>query len=133
MFGIWQTRFTHYGRPDRPTGCCWRIQGKCREGWWNREAADDAQAFPGALSSLAAQKGVALKPDATREVIDGQQRITALQILLLAFRDVIKPMGDELDDDTKANLTLVSIGERVIAEGLAHECWPRCDAGVDGA
>ncbi len=31
----------------------------------------------------------------TREVIDGQQRITTLQILLLAFRDVVKPLEDE--------------------------------------
>lgn len=38
----------------------------------------------------------------TREVIDGQQRITTLQILLLAFRDVIKLVEDEaLEYDLK--------------------------------
>lgn len=38
----------------------------------------------------------------TREVIDGQQRITTLQIMLLALRDVLKPHNDEaLDDDVK--------------------------------
>src|SRR3546814_19724539 len=31
----------------------------------------------------------------TREVIDGQQRITTLQIMLLAFRDIAKALGDE--------------------------------------
>jgi hypothetical protein len=31
----------------------------------------------------------------TREVIDGQQRITTLQLMLLAFRDVLRPHGDE--------------------------------------
>lgn len=36
----------------------------------------------------------------TREVIDGQQRITTLQIMLLAFRDIAKSLGDEgLIDD----------------------------------
>jgi hypothetical protein len=39
---------------------------------------------------------------ATREVIDGQQRTTTLQIMLLALRDVLAPLGDEaLDDDLK--------------------------------
>ena len=39
----------------------------------------------------------------TREVIDGQQRTTTLQIMLLALRDVLKEVGDEaLDDDVKA-------------------------------
>lgn len=39
---------------------------------------------------------------ATREVIDGQQRITTLQILLLAFRDAIRALDDEgLSDDLK--------------------------------
>lgn len=38
----------------------------------------------------------------TREVIDGQQRITTLQILLLALRDVVRPLADEwLDDELK--------------------------------
>ena len=37
-----------------------------------------------------------------REVIDGQQRITTLQILLLALRDVVRPLQDEwLDDELK--------------------------------
>ena len=40
---------------------------------------------------------------ATREVIDGQQRITTLQIMLFAFRDVLKPYNDEaLNDDVRA-------------------------------
>jgi uncharacterized protein with ParB-like and HNH nuclease domain len=39
----------------------------------------------------------------TREVIDGQQRITTLQLMLLALRDVLKPYGDEsFDDDINA-------------------------------
>jgi hypothetical protein len=47
-------------------------------------------------------KGGSSDTIATREVIDGQQRITTLQILLLAFRDVVKPLSDEaLDDDLK--------------------------------
>ena len=41
----------------------------------------------------------------TREVIDGQQRITTLQILLLALRDVCKPVGDEALDEDLRNLT----------------------------
>ena len=35
----------------------------------------------------------------TREVIDGQQRLTTLQILLLAFRDVVKPLQDGILND----------------------------------
>jgi len=51
---------------------------------------------------IGSPKGGSSDTIATREVIDGQQRITTLQILLLAFRDVIKPLGDEaLDDDLK--------------------------------
>jgi Protein of unknown function DUF262/Protein of unknown function (DUF1524) len=39
---------------------------------------------------------------ATREVIDGQQRITTLQIMLFAFRDVLKLFNDEaLNDDIR--------------------------------
>ena len=41
----------------------------------------------------------------TREVIDGQQRITTLQILLLAFRDVVKPLEDEGLDYSLKTLT----------------------------
>jgi uncharacterized protein with ParB-like and HNH nuclease domain len=41
----------------------------------------------------------------TREVIDGQQRITTLQILLLALRDVCKPIDDEALDEDLRNLT----------------------------
>lgn len=38
----------------------------------------------------------------TREVIDGQQRTTTLQIMLLALRDVVRPLNDEgLDYDLK--------------------------------
>lgn len=51
---------------------------------------------------IGSPKGGSSDTIATREVIDGQQRITTLQILLLAFRDVLKPMADEaLDDDLK--------------------------------
>ena len=42
---------------------------------------------------------------ATREVIDGQQRITTLQLMLLALRDVLKPCGDESFDDDINTLT----------------------------
>jgi tetratricopeptide (TPR) repeat protein len=41
----------------------------------------------------------------TREVIDGQQRITTLQIMLFAFRDVLKPYDDEALNDDIRNLT----------------------------
>jgi uncharacterized protein with ParB-like and HNH nuclease domain len=41
----------------------------------------------------------------SREVIDGQQRITTLQILLLALRDVCKPLTNEALDDDLRNLT----------------------------
>ena len=51
---------------------------------------------------IGSPKGGSSDTIATREVIDGQQRITTLQILLLALRDVIQPMEDEaLDDDLK--------------------------------
>jgi Protein of unknown function DUF262/Protein of unknown function (DUF1524) len=51
---------------------------------------------------IGSPKGGSSDTIATREVIDGQQRITTLQILLLALRDVIQPMGDEaLDYDLK--------------------------------
>ena len=42
---------------------------------------------------------------ATREVIDGQQRITTLQIMLFAFRDVLKPFNDEALNDDMRTLT----------------------------
>jgi hypothetical protein len=40
-----------------------------------------------------------------REVIDGQQRITTLQIMLLAARDVFKSIEDEAIDDELKTLT----------------------------
>ena len=42
---------------------------------------------------------------ATREVIDGQQRITTLQIMLFALRDVLRPHNDEALDADVAALT----------------------------
>ena len=51
---------------------------------------------------IGSAKGGSSDTIAAREVIDGQQRITTLQILLLAFRDVIKALDDEaLTDDLK--------------------------------
>ncbi len=41
----------------------------------------------------------------TREVIDGQQRITTLQILMLALRDVAASLDDEALDEDLRNLT----------------------------
>lgn len=41
----------------------------------------------------------------TREVIDGQQRITTLQILMLALRDVAASLNDEALDEDLRNLT----------------------------
>ncbi len=41
----------------------------------------------------------------SREVIDGQQRITTFQIMLLAARDVFKALGDEGIDDELKTLT----------------------------
>ena len=37
----------------------------------------------------------AVREDGNFEVIDGQQRLTTLQILLLAFRDVVKSLADD--------------------------------------
>lgn len=41
----------------------------------------------------------------TREVIDGQQRITTLQIMLLALRDAIAPLDDPAIGDDVLSLT----------------------------
>lgn len=57
--------------------------------------------FLGTIVVSAAKGGIG-EAVPTREVIDGQQRITTLQILLLAFRDVVRSLADEgLDDDLK--------------------------------
>lgn len=40
-------------------------------------------------------KGSSSDAVGSRDVIDGQQRITTLQILLLAFRDLLEPLDDE--------------------------------------
>lgn len=51
---------------------------------------------------VGAAKGGGGETVPTREVIDGQQRITTLQILLLALRDVLRPLADEwLDEELK--------------------------------
>lgn len=51
---------------------------------------------------VGAAKGGGGETVPAREVIDGQQRITTLQILLLALRDVVRPLADEwLDDELK--------------------------------
>ena len=71
---------------------------------------------------IGSPKGGSSDTIATREVIDGQQRITTLQILLLAFRDVIKPMGDEALDDDLKKLTR-NIG-RYRERGHHLKVWP---------
>jgi Protein of unknown function DUF262/Protein of unknown function (DUF1524) len=64
----------------------------------------------------------------TREVIDGQQRITTFQILLLAFRDVVKPLQDEAIDDDLKKLTR-NVGK--YREKVQHlKVWPT-NAGRD--
>lgn len=50
-------------------------------------------------------KGASSEAVGGREVIDGQQRITTLQILLLAFRDLVKPLDDPGLNDDLALLT----------------------------
>jgi len=40
-------------------------------------------------------KGSTSESVGSRDVIDGQQRITTLQLLMLAFRDLVKPLDDE--------------------------------------
>jgi Protein of unknown function DUF262/Protein of unknown function (DUF1524) len=71
---------------------------------------------------IGSPKGGSSDTIATREVIDGQQRITTLQILLLAFRDVIKPMGDEAIDDDLKKLTR-NIG-KYREKGHHLKVWP---------
>ena len=56
------------------------------------------------LGAIVVGSPVTSDPDIipTREVIDGQQRITTLQIMLLALRDVLRPHNeDALNDDVK--------------------------------
>jgi hypothetical protein len=71
---------------------------------------------------IGSPKGGSSDTIATREVIDGQQRITTLQILLLAFRDVIRPMGDEALDDDLKKLTR-NIG-KYRGKGHHLKVWP---------
>lgn len=71
---------------------------------------------------ISSPKGGSSDTIATREVIDGQQRITTLQIFLLAFRDVIKPMGDEALDDDLRKLTR-NIG-KYREKGHHLKVWP---------
>jgi|SRR5579859_3298815 len=59
---------------------------------------------------------------ATREVIDGQQRITTLQLMLLAFRDVLKPFGDESLNDDVNTLTFNKGNYRSNSDHL--KVWP---------
>ena len=65
---------------------------------------------------------------ATREVIDGQQRITTLQIMLFAFRDVLKPYNDEAINDDVRTLTYNKGKYRSAAGHL--KVWPT-NAGRD--
>lgn len=61
--------------------------------------------FLGAIV-VGAPMGFDSKSVPTREVIDGQQRTTTLQIMLLALRDVIAPLKDEaLDYDVRGLTT----------------------------
>lgn len=61
--------------------------------------------FLGAIIVGPADSGDTEKVPA-REVIDGQQRITTLQIMLLAARDVFAALNDEAINDDLASLTL---------------------------
>lgn len=44
-------------------------------------------------------------PVTSKEVIDGQQRITTLQLMLLAFRDLVKPLSNEIVNGRIASVT----------------------------
>lgn len=55
--------------------------------------------FLGTLVVTELKSGTTSNRISTREVIDGQQRLTTLQILLLAFRDVVKPLQDDTLND----------------------------------
>jgi Protein of unknown function DUF262/Protein of unknown function (DUF1524) len=76
--------------------------------------------------------GSVVTPDSerigTREVIDGQQRITTLQIMLFALRDVLKPYKDEALDYDARNLTHNSGRYRSADDNL--KVWPT-NAGRD--
>lgn len=59
--------------------------------------------FLGAVVLNPVSMGV--KHVSTSEVIDGQQRLTTLQVLLVAFRDVAEPLGDGWLNDSLNRLT----------------------------
>ena len=65
---------------------------------------------------------------ATREVIDGQQRITTLQIMLLALRDLLKSCADEALADDVGLLTFNKGRYRQKSDHL--KVWPT-NAGRD--
>jgi len=73
---------------------------------------------------------IVLKTDATggaryvpkSEVIDGQQRLTTLQILLVALRDVIAPLQDQQLTRKLENLT--SNGADVTDPDETYKVWP---------
>lgn len=64
----------------------------------------------------------------SREVIDGQQRITTLQIMLLALRNIIAPLNDEALDDDMKTLTHNKGNYRIKSDHL--KVWPT-NAGRD--
>jgi uncharacterized protein with ParB-like and HNH nuclease domain len=76
--------------------------------------------------SAAANQGFGHVP--TFEVIDGQQRITTLQILLLAFRDVASTLNDDFINQSFGSLTR-NQGAYKIPEH-AYKIWPT-NAGRD--
>jgi len=58
----------------------------------------------------------------TREVIDGQQRTTTLQIMLLALRNIIAPLKDEAIEDDVKTLTYNKGSYRSKSDHL--KVWP---------
>jgi hypothetical protein len=100
-----------YVVPIFQRGYVWTLQDQLRPLWrdiieearftkaWQQASAHDRMRpvrkhFLGAVVFNQQTSGVRHVP--VSEVIDGQQRITTLQILLMALRDVMSPLGDDL-------------------------------------
>ena len=126
-----------YVVPIFQRGFVWTLQDQLRPLWrdiidearftktWQQATAQDRMRpvrkhFLGAVVFNQQSSGVRHVP--VSEVIDGQQRITTLQILLMALRDVISPFGDAL---LAASLKRLTENEGPHPEELEkYKIWP---------
>jgi uncharacterized protein with ParB-like and HNH nuclease domain len=114
----------------------WNKEEQWQPLWQDIEdKADQIQADDGQVDNLGAHFLGAVvisevrtfgKQVRTHEIIDGQQRLTTLQILLIAFRNFLRTVNyQDIDSDVLDDITRLTINSGSVSEDIEkYKVWP---------